>query len=131
MNKNYLNLGLDWDGTISCYFPELGLLAQQAAKVVIITINDEITVEQAAKTLNIDEESVSVWICPDERIDDYGVWKAETCLAHDISLMIDDELPVVTACWSVGVPALLVVKRGLTETKDFLNTVSCKNNNPQ
>ncbi|MDM1270269.1 hypothetical protein [Acinetobacter indicus] len=38
--------------------------------------------------------------------------------------MIDDELPVVTACWNVGVPALLVVERGLTETRDFYNNHS-------
>lgn len=60
----------------------------------------------------------------DERIDDYGIWTAETCLAQVIILMIDDELPVVTACWNVGVPALLVVERGLTETRDFYNNHS-------
>lgn len=89
-NNNILHLSLNWDGTTSCYSPEFGILAQQAVHISIITLNDEITVAHAVQTLGVDDAVVKVYICPDERINDYGIWKAETCLAQGVSLMIDN-----------------------------------------
>lgn len=106
-----LRLGLDWDGTVSCYAPELSLLARLAAQVVIVTLNDEITVDVASGKLGVGAGRILVCICPDDRIEDYGVWKAETCRAQSIHLMIDDDHTVTQACWAAGVPALLVVER--------------------
>lgn len=111
------HLGLDWDGTISCYAPELSLLARLAARVTIVTVNDEITVNLASDKLGIDIDRLAVCICPDERIEDYAAWKAETCRRHNIQLMIDDDHTVTNACWAAGVPALLIVERAETESK--------------
>ena len=120
MNNNKLHLGLDWDGTISCYTTELHLLAQLASHISIITVNDEINLALATQTLGIDQNKISIYICPDERLDDYPVWKAETCLIHHVNLMVDDEYPVVQACWKNGIPALWVRERHFDETQNFL-----------
>ena len=106
-----MRLGLDWDGTISCYGPELSLLARHAVRVVVITVNDEITVARVAEMLGTDTEFIDVVICPDEHIERYHMWKAETCSALRIDLMIDDDARVAAACWAAGVPALHVVER--------------------
>lgn len=106
-----MRLGLDWDGTISCYGPELSQLARQARRVAVITVNDEITAVRAANALGIEVQRVDVVVCPDEHIERYDLWKAEVCLALQIDLMIDDDARVASACWAAGIPALLVVER--------------------
>ncbi len=112
-----LRLGLDWDGTISCYAPELALLARIATHVVVITLNDEITTERANHALGIGVEKIVVCICPEDRIDDYPAWKAQMCRSHAIQLMIDDDHFVAKACWSAGIPALLVRERDFEESE--------------
>jgi hypothetical protein len=106
-----LRLGLDWDGTISCYWPELRRLVACSGAIVIITLNDEITKTIAANVLGATEDRIEVCICPDDRVEDYFRWKAESCLARSIQLMIDDDLHVAQACWAAGVPTLLVAER--------------------
>ena len=101
-------LGLDWDGTISCYGPELSLLSVRADRVVVITLNDEITPAIAAKVLSFDLSRVEVTICPDEQIETYASWKSAECLRLGVSLMIDDDTNVVNNCRSAGIPTLLV-----------------------
>jgi len=101
-------LGLDWDGTISCYGPELSLLSARADRVVIITLNDEIDTAIAAKALSLDKTLIEVSICPDENIETYAHWKSAECLRYGVCLMIDDDINVVNACRSAGIPALLV-----------------------
>lgn len=119
MNNNF-HLGLDWDGTISCYVTELRLLAHQASQISIITVNDEITLSLASQTLAIEQDKISLLICPDDRLDDYAIWKAESCLIYNINLMIDDEYPVVQACWQHGIPALWIRERSFSEIQFFL-----------
>ena len=126
--NNSFHLGLDWDGTISCYATELHLLAEQASQISIITVNDEITLTLASQTLNIKQDKISVIICPDERLDDYAIWKAEMCLTHHINLMIDDEYPVVQACWQNGIPALWIRERSFSETKEFIQKYNVHQN---
>lgn len=106
-----LVLGLDWDGTISCFAEPLAVLSRHANHVVIITVNDEITPSLAAETLGIAHNRIVIEVCPDERIEDYALWKAERCRTHGVMVMIDDDEHVVAACVASGIPALLVAER--------------------
>lgn len=101
-------LGLDWDGTISCYGPELSLLSSRADRVVIITLNDEIDAIIAAETLSLDIAAIEVSICPDVEVETYAQWKSAECLRYGVHLMIDDDEHVANACRSAGIPTLLV-----------------------
>ncbi len=99
-------LGLDWDGTVSDYKTEFALLASRFDSVVIITLNNQITPQLAAATLNLDQTLVSVEICPDLRLDDYGHWKTEICRKHSIVIMFDDDRYVIGQCRSSGIAVI-------------------------
>lgn len=104
-------LALDWDGTVTAHAGALAVLAQRFDRVVIVTMNDTVTASMAAAALSYAESRIAVEICPDNQdmdFDGYAVWKARTCQAHGVRLMIDDDPGVVSACRSAGVPALLV-----------------------
>lgn len=103
-------LGLDWDGTVSCYAQPLGLLAAISGHVEIITLNPSITREHAAEVLGVSQGSVSVTTCPAERIVDFQEWKAERCTALRVSLMFDDDYGVIAACRRRGISAIAVAE---------------------
>ncbi|MCU0425874.1 MAG: hypothetical protein MUF71_09640 [Candidatus Kapabacteria bacterium] len=98
-------LGLDWDGVISHFPQEIRLLAGKFSTIVIITLNKSITPQQAHEILG---REVLVEICPDKERNNHGLWKAKTCLRHNVALMIDDDSFVIVECRSLGVPALAV-----------------------
>lgn len=106
MQMNTSTLGLDWDGVVSHFPQEIALLASKFEQCVIITLNLSITSERAAHILSL--PSVLLEQCPHNRRDDYAAWKAEMCLKHGVSLMIDDDGYVVVECRSRGIPALAV-----------------------
>lgn len=108
-----LTLGLDWDGTASHYRGEVAVLAAQAHRIVIITLNDAITPGSASAWLRVSHDRIHVEHCPDERVEDYWAWKVERCTAHGVSLMVDDDRFVCEACWAAGVPCLWVVEKPL------------------
>jgi hypothetical protein len=99
-------LGLDWDGVISHFPREMQLLASKFSHTVVITLNRSITYILAAEALRNAE--VRVEICPDDRREDYAVWKAEICLKHNVSLLLDDDGYVVIECRSRDIPTLAV-----------------------
>lgn len=103
-------LALDWDGTVSCYAEPLGLIARVAQRVVIVTLNDEVSSSIAAAALGIPPARVSVDVCPEERVEDYPQWKVERCRAHGASLVIDDDVLVVRACFQSRIPAICVTE---------------------
>lgn len=105
--KEYI-IGLDWDGTISDYPTGFAFLAHLFSKCIIITVNGEITQELAASTLEIDVDKVVVKICSHDDIENYAHWKAETCLAHHVDIMFDDDPDVVLACLNKGIRAINV-----------------------
>lgn len=104
-------LALDWDGTVTSYADALTAMARRFDRVIIVTMNDTVTVEMAAAALSYPEPRITVEICPDDESMDfngYADWKAQTCQIHGAHLMIDDDPSVVSACRLAGVPALLV-----------------------
>lgn len=103
-------LGLDWDGTVSCYAAPLRLIATMADRVVIITLNAAITPEQAGTTLGMPAERVAVAVCPHHRLPDFPVWKAEQCVELGVSLLFDDEHRVIAECRRKGIMAIAVAE---------------------
>lgn len=103
-------LGLDWDGVISHFPSELRILIHKFSACVIITLNRSITLEQAAKVLGFPTNPPNLFleICPDAERDEYAAWKAEMCLKHRVSLMIDDDGYVVMECRSRDIPTLAI-----------------------
>lgn len=98
--------GLDWDGTVSDDPQGFARLVQHGDRVVIITVNDEITPAVAGDWLSVSPERFEVRICPDERLDDYALWKAEQCLAAGVEVMFDDDPAVVDACLKQGIATI-------------------------
>ena len=45
--KSKPTLGLDWDGTVSAYPEACAMLAKGFGRCIVITLNDDITLEQA------------------------------------------------------------------------------------
>jgi hypothetical protein len=101
-------IGLDWDGTVSDYSAAFSFLVTLFKSAVIITLNDTITPEIAASTLNLEEKLVKVEICPEERLETYEEWKAEICVKHCVDIMFDDDPDVVLACHELGIHAITV-----------------------
>lgn len=99
-------LGLDWDGVISHFPREMQILSSKFSRTVVITLNRTITYILAAEALRNAE--VRVEVCPDDRRDDYAAWKAEMCIRHNVSLLLDDDGYVVIECRSREIPALAV-----------------------
>ncbi len=106
MNKPII--GLDWDGVVSDYSEALSFLVTLFQSVIIITVNDRITSEMAAKTLKIKPDNLKVEICPDDRLETYHEWKAEICVKFCVDIMFDDCPNVVLACQKRGIHAITV-----------------------
>ena len=98
-------VGFDWDGTISAYPDAMRLLAQRFDRCVVITLNDDITPEDARRILGVPH--VIVEACPYSRTD-FAEWKVERCRAHKVSLMVEDDPAFAAACERAGIPVLLV-----------------------
>jgi hypothetical protein len=99
-------LGLDWDGVISHFPEEMIFLASKFNHVVVITLNHTVTLKRVREVLQ--KKNCLLEICPDDRRENYTVWKAEVCKQHSIALMIDDDGFVVSECRSQGVRCLAV-----------------------
>lgn len=104
-------LALDWDETTGDYPLAFARLASHYPKVLIVTVNDELTQAFAAQVLGVDAEKVAVHCCPDEALDDVPQWKANVCLRERVHLMFDDNEQVVQACHALGVAAICVRER--------------------
>jgi hypothetical protein len=105
---NQLIIGLDWDGTVSDYSDAFAFLASRFDAAIIITVNDEITTEIAAKTLKLEQDAITVEICPSERLEDSHHWKAEICVKYSVAIMFDDDPNVILACKKQGIHAINV-----------------------
>ena len=105
-----LTLGLDWDGVISDYSKALRILLRYAHTLVVITLNDAITSEIAGMVLRRASDTIFVEICPQDRLDDYDVWKKETCLRYKIGLMLDDDPKVLHTCKEAGIHTILIAE---------------------
>lgn len=104
-------LALDWDETTSDYPMAFRQLARRFARVIIVTVNDELTVEQACHWLHRSAADLEIFCCPDEAIDNVAEWKADICVAQNVALMFDDNPEVVRACHRKGVNAIGVSER--------------------
>jgi len=104
-------LALDWDETTSDYplaFKEMAKLFEQ---VIIVTVNNELTLEHACKWLGRSPEDIKIFCCPDDEIEDVPGWKSGVCLKEQVALMFDDNPDVVRACHRKGVNAICVSER--------------------
>ena len=101
-----LRLGLDWDDTVTDYPAAFGLLCRAFGSVVIITLNQGVTVAEAERRLGCRIERIEY--CPDDVVigGTSHIWKAETCRRLGVDLMFDDDLDVVKACLKEGVQAI-------------------------
>ena len=104
-SKKVSVLGLDWDDTVSAYPDGFAVLASRFDRCVIITLNDDITVEMARVYLNV--QNVRVEKCPYSRTD-FTVWKIEMCRKHKVSVMMDDDPEIVRACEAAGIYAICI-----------------------
>jgi len=103
MPRKNLVLGLDWDDTVSAFPEACAILANQFAKCVIITLNDDLSLETAKSVLN--RADLELECCPYSRTD-FTVWKIERCRAHQVAVMLDDDPEIIKACESAGIPAI-------------------------
>ena len=91
-------IGLDWEGVIPDYYRAFSVLVEPYSLCVIITLKSSLTTDEAAKMLSINESNLIIEICPEERQQDYQVWKAEMCIKHNVGVMFDDDPTVVYEC---------------------------------
>ncbi len=75
---------------------------------IIINVNDSMTSINAAQMLNIANNKVRVFICPDRSLEDIASWKAAVCQAEDTALMLDHDSEVIRACHKAGINGILV-----------------------
>ncbi len=104
-SKSKPTLGLDWDGTVSAYPEACAILAKEFTRCIVITLNDDITIEQAGTTLRC--AHVVVETCPYSQTD-FTAWKVEMCRKHKISLFVEDDPEIAAACEQAGIPTLMV-----------------------
>ena len=103
-----MNIGLDWDDTITAYPEAFKIVSGQFKRVYIITINNYLTCAEAETVLGRDIEEVL--ICPKNRTfsGESHIWKAEMCKQHNIPLMMDDDPDVIEECRKNGIHAILI-----------------------
>ena len=101
-------LGLDWDDTVTDFPVAFSLLCRAFRNVVIITLNHDVTIEEAERRLGCRIERVEH--CPDEVVigGTSHICKAETCRKLGVDLMFDDDPDVVKECLKIGVQAICV-----------------------
>jgi hypothetical protein len=105
-------LGLGWDGVVSSYGADFAFLAQTFKQCVIITANDEITLEQAAAILKLETQRLHLVICPAARLDDLPAWTVEQCRLHQVELLFDNDENIIRACRRFGIHAITVQELG-------------------
>ena len=104
-------LGLDWDETVTDYPLSFRALAQNFQKVVIITVNDELTPEIVSQVLQRKENDVAIFCCPDEELENMAGWKAQICHQQQVDIMFDDNPAVVKACHDLRINAVCISER--------------------
>ena len=104
-------LALDWDETTSDYPLAFKEIAKLYERVIIVTVNDELTVEDACLWLGRTPENLRIFCCPDDNIEDVPGWKSNVCFKEQVALMFDDNPDVVRACHNKGVNAICVSER--------------------
>jgi hypothetical protein len=93
---------------ITLAFKELAKLYE---RVIIVTVNDELTLEHACKWLERSPENLRIFCCPDDQIEDVPGWKSDVCFKEQVALMFDDNPDVVRACHNKGINAICVSER--------------------
>ncbi len=109
--KSVNTLALDWDETISDYPLAFRALAKPYDRVIIVTVNNELTIGEACHWFERSTEDLEIFCCPYENMGDIPGWKAEVCYVEKVALMFDDNPYVVRACHQKGVNAICVSER--------------------
>ncbi|MBK8103640.1 MAG: HAD family hydrolase [Cellvibrionales bacterium] len=110
--RSFLNtLALDWDETTSDYPLAFQELARRFDRVIIVTVNDELTLDYVCQHLGITPDVTEIHCCPADALENVGQWKAQVCAEQQVALMFDDNPDVVRACHALGVNAICVRER--------------------
>ncbi|WP_223788208.1 hypothetical protein [Marinicella meishanensis] len=104
-------LALDWEETTSDYPLAFKVLAERFERVIIVTVNDDLTTAEACECLHRSPDTLKIFCCPDEWIVDVPGWKSTVCLEQQVALMFDDSPDVVRACHKKGINAICVSER--------------------
>ena len=104
-------LALDWDETTSDYPLAFRELARRFDRVIIVTVNDELTLDYVCQRLGITLGQTEIQCCPGDALENVGQWKAQICAEQQVALMFDDNPDVVRACHALGVNAICVRER--------------------
>ena len=111
-NSYILNtLALDWDETTSDYPLAFKELSKRFDRVIIVTVNNDLTLTDVCKCLQRTPKEIQIYCCPDDNLEDIAEWKAQTCKDEYVALMFDDNPHVVRACHGKGINAICVNER--------------------
>ncbi len=72
-------LALDWDETTSDYPLAFKKLAKRFNRVIIVTVNNELTLTEVCKCLQRTLEEIQIFCCPDDNLENIAEWKAKIC----------------------------------------------------
>jgi len=111
INKNLNILALDWDETTSDYPLAFKELAKRFERVIIVTVNDELTLDYVCEYLKRTPQEVQIFCCPNDNLEKVAEWKAQICSNERVAIMFDDNPNVVRACHNLGVNAIYVNER--------------------
>lgn len=104
-------IALDWDETTGDYPLAFRELALGFERVIIVTVNDELTLEFVCNSLQTPPGVTQIYCCPADDLEDVGRWKARVCAEQGVAVMFDDNPDVVRACHELGVNAICVRER--------------------
>lgn len=104
-------LALDWGEITSDYPLAFKALSQLFDRIIIVKVNEELTLQHACLWLGRSPEHLRIFCCPDDNIGDVAGWKAEVCLREKAALMFDDNPDVVRACHRNCINAICVSER--------------------
>ncbi len=114
ISKSVVNtLAVDWDETTGDYPLAFRELSKRFDRVIVVTVNDELVLEDVCKHFDRTPETLDIYCFPFDRYtyEDIGPWKASVCEREKVALMFDDDPNVIRNCHKIGVNAILVSER--------------------